>query len=338
MIDMWNFAEQLNKYGPNSPNRQWSKNEAQSYCTWVTRTHYENFSAVSILLPRNLIPHFYPVYAYCRWSDDLADEVNQGEEVLILLDWWRKELLKIYAGGNCVLLHPVMVALKPTIEKFQIPQNPFLDLLKAFTQDQFKKRYLTFDELIQYCENSANPVGHLVLYLADSYNEENARRADLICTGLQLANFWQDIARDYHQLGRIYVPEEDWLRFGLTETDFAQGSATKEFREMLRFQVERTEQMFQEGASLLERLPSTIRLDIELILQGGLGILQQIRAVDYDVLTKRPKLSKRDQVSFLVKVLGKSLFRAMRGPFGLKPRIDLCYQAIGSKNPTIQIY
>ena len=197
------FAIHLARHGPAAPPRRWSLDAARSYCARLTRSHYENFSVASVLLPRRLVPHFYPVYAYCRWADDLADETGGGQRALDLLAWWRAELLAMYAGRPT---HPVMVALRPTVERFRIPPTPFLDLLVAFEQDQRVNRYATYDELLQYCRHSANPVGRLVLYLAEAFDDERATLSDHICTALQLTNFWQDVRRDLDNLNRVYIP------------------------------------------------------------------------------------------------------------------------------------
>src|SRR5262245_5403791 len=199
------FARDLARFGPTTRTRTVSLSEAQSYCARLARTHYENFAVATFLLPRRLQRPFHSVYAYCRWADDLADETGGGPRALELLRWWRHELLRCYDG---IARHPVMVALRPTIEKFRIPPQPFLDLLFAFEQDQLVKRYATYDQLLNYCRYSANPVGRLVLYLCGAYDEERAVLSDHVCTGLQLANFWQDVARDLG-IGRVYLPEED---------------------------------------------------------------------------------------------------------------------------------
>src|SRR5438132_169469 len=182
------FAAELTRYGPNGSYAPFTAAAARSYCARLARSHYENFSVASLLLPRRLLPHFHAVYAYCRWADDLADEAGGGAEALALLRWWREELLRCYDGRPS---HPVMLALRPTIRRFAIPPRPFLDLLRAFEQDQAVKHYRTYEQLLGYCRHSANPVGHLVLYLCACYDPGRAALADHICTGLQLANFWQ---------------------------------------------------------------------------------------------------------------------------------------------------
>src|SRR5258708_6824545 len=183
------FAEDLARYGPQAlPALRLSRAQAQAYCSHLTRTHYENFSVATLLLPRRLLRHFHSVYAYCRWADDLADETGGGPRALELLRWWRQELLRCYEGQAS---HPVMIALPATITRFNIPQRPFLDLLFTFEQDQLVKRYPTVEQLLGYCRNSANPVGHLVLYLCEAFAPERAALSDYVCTALQLANFWQ---------------------------------------------------------------------------------------------------------------------------------------------------
>jgi hypothetical protein len=197
----WDFAAELARWGPGRRDTPVSPNLARSYCARVARTHYENFTVASALLPRRLVPHFHAVYAYCRWADDLADEARSPE----LLGWWRSELLAMYAGQP---RHPVMVALRGTVMRFAIPPGPFLSLLTAFEQDQWVTEYGSFADLLGYCRNSANPVGHLVLYLFGCFTPDRAALSDEVCTGLQLANFWQDVGRDL-DIGRVYLPRED---------------------------------------------------------------------------------------------------------------------------------
>src|SRR5437660_1134038 len=209
------FTQDLGRWGPRASYATVSRGRAQAYCARLARSHYENFSVATLLLPRRLMPHFYHIYAYCRWADDLGDETGGGPLALDLLQWWREELLRCYDGKP---RHPVMVALRDTIRRFDIPPQPFLDLLFAFEQDQLVKCYASYDQLLGYCRYSANPVGRLVLNLCGSFNAELARLSDVICTGLQLANFWQDVARDL-DLGRVYLPEEDRRRFAYVDAD-----------------------------------------------------------------------------------------------------------------------
>src|SRR6266852_4322985 len=228
------FAVELARLGPESSFGAVSLAEARSYCSQLTRTHYENFTVASLLLPRRLLQHFHNVYAYCRWADDLADEAGGGSRALSLLCWWKEELMRCYEGEPS---HPVMIALQDTIRRFQIPEDPFLHLLFAFEQDQLVKRYRTYEQLLAYCRNSANPVGHLVLYLVEAYSSELATLSDHVCTGLQLTNFWQDVARDF-AISRVYLPEEDRQRFGYSESDLQNHRYTPSFVELMEFEVE----------------------------------------------------------------------------------------------------
>ena len=270
----------------------------------LANRHYENFSVVNRLTPYELRPHFANVYAFCRWSDDLGDEIGDRDESRRLLAWWRGELKAAFEGEA---RHPVMIALRETIIEFEIPIEPFEALISAFEQDQDVLEYDTYEKLLDYCSRSADPVGHLVLYLARSFNEENARLADRTCTALQLANFWQDVSRDL-AIGRIYLPREDRERFGVTVDDLRAGRFTAEFAALLKFEIERTRALFQEGRALIERLPGRVRFAVDLFGRGGGAILDLIEKQKYDVLTKRPSLSKFDKIG----LMGSALFSAWR--------------------------
>ena len=234
------FAAELERLGPGRPHAPFDLARARAYCRRLTLGHYENFAVASLLLPRRLIRHFHAVYAYCRWADDLADEAGGGDQALDLLRWWRDQLLACYGGRPS---HPVFVALQPTIERFRIPPRPFLDLLAAFEQDQVVKRYRTFDQLLDYCRCSANPVGRLVLYLGGAFDETRAALSDHVCTALQLANFWQDVSRDF-DIGRVYLPEEDRRRFGYGDDDLEGRRFTPAFAQLMRFEIGRTRELF----------------------------------------------------------------------------------------------
>jgi squalene synthase HpnC len=301
----WDFARELREWGPASPRTAVrGLSFARAYCARVARSHYENFTVASLLLPRRLVRHFHAVYAYCRWSDDLADETAGGAEALALLDWWRGELLKCYPAPQAPGLprHPVMVALRETIRRFDIPPEPFLNLLVAFAQDQHVKRYATFDQLLAYCRNSANPVGHLVLYLFGAFDARRAALADEVCTGLQLANFWQDVARDF-AIGRVYLPEEDRKRFGVTEEDIAAKRCTPAFRELMRFEVGRAQGFFDRGGALVPLLPREVRVDVDLFVRGGRAILDAIERGGHDVLSRRPEVTKLQKAKLLLGAL-----------------------------------
>lgn len=304
MKNHWDFADQLRRYGPNATPFHGTIAEARRYCAWVARSHYENFSVISMFVPWRLVKHMEAVYAYCRWSDDLADEAANPQEAIDLLQWWRAELEQCPTG---TLRHPVFVALRETMSEFQIPLEPFHALLNAFVQDQHVNRYATFIELLGYCENSANPVGQLVLYLARSATPENVRLSNYICTALQLTNFWQDVRRDWENLHRIYLPAEDRLHFGWTDDMMATKQTTPEFVKLLEFEVARTRQFFDAGQPLLRRIPREYRPMIELFIRGGRAILDRIEAQDYDVWTARPKLSKFDKFRLMLEPMWKRL-------------------------------
>jgi squalene synthase HpnC len=284
------FAHELALYGPmpSAAHCTPSLSEAQEYCRRLASSHYENFTVVSFLLPGDLRPHFHAVYAYCRWADDLADETAGGEESLRLLNWWESELAACYRGEA---RHPVFVALRHTIDDFAVPIEPFQNLLIAFRQDQYRKRYETFNELFAYCRNSANPVGRLVLYLGRAATPENFALSDSICTGLQLANFWQDVARDYDR-GRIYLPLDDCQAAGYDEAMFQRREFNPAFRSLLAGQVDRAEALLRAGEPLVRSVPRGLQLDVALFIRGGLAVLDRIRGQDYDVWRRRPVVSK----------------------------------------------
>jgi squalene synthase HpnC len=297
----WDFASELERWGPRSGGGKPSPAAARVYCAHVAKTHYENFTVASLLLPRRLIRHFHAVYAYCRWSDDLADETAGGHETLALIDWWRSELMECYSGEP---RHPVLIALRETIHRFAIPPEPFLNLLVAFEQDQRVKSYATFADLLNYCCNSANPVGHLVLYLFECFDVRRSALADEVCTGLQLANFWQDVARD-HAIGRVYLPAEDRTHFGYTEDDLAARRTTPAFRELMRFEVDRARGYFVRGEALLPLLPREARVDVDLFIAGGRAILKAIERIDYDVWARRPEVTMWRKARLLMGAIGR---------------------------------
>ena len=301
------FAGELARLGPAADHAPYRLTQARQYCRRLAQTHYENFSVATLLLPRRLTRHFHNVYAYCRWADDLGDETAGGDEALALLAWWRTELLRCYDGSP---RHPVMVALGETIRRFDIPRKPFLDLLVAFEQDQRVKHYESYDQLLGYCQNSANPVGRLVLYLCECFDEERARLSNLICTGLQLANFWQDVARDY-AIGRVYLPAEDRRRFGYSDEDLSARRFTPAFAELMRFEVARARTLLSSGLALVPRMPADVRVDIELFARGGLAILTKIEALGYDVWQRRPALAKWEKMALVGGVAWRQLRRAL---------------------------
>jgi squalene synthase HpnC len=265
-----------------------SLEQARAFCRNLAETHYENFHVVSWFLPKNLRPHFHAIYAYCRISDDLADEVGNKDSALALLNIWGEELDACFEGDA---RHPVFVALAETIRECGIPKAPFADLLTAFRQDQSTTRYATMEDVLGYCRYSANPVGRLVLYACGEADEERFRLSDATCTALQLANFWQDVRQDYAR-GRIYLPQNDMEFFHVSETVLAEGIATPEFRGLMRCEVEYARSLFEEGLPLIGMVNRDLALDLDLFSRGGLEILHAIERQDYDVLTARPAISK----------------------------------------------
>lgn len=284
----WNFAAELARLGPAKCVRPASAAAGRAYCARVVRARPENFVVTSVMLPRRILRHFDAVYAFCRWADDLADETSGGTAALDLLAWWRGELLACYSGTPH---HPVTVALSHTIRHFAIPAEPFLALLSAFEQDQRVKEYGTFAELLDYCRRSANPVGHLVLYLFRCFDPGRAALADEICTGLQLANFWQDVSRDW-DIGRVYLPREDRVRFGYADADLQARRFTPAFRDLIWFEVDRTRGYFARGEALLPLLPPEAKPNVALFLRGGRAVLDAIERQKYDVWRQRPSASR----------------------------------------------
>jgi len=283
--------------------RRYTREEAQSYTRALTRAHYENFHVATLLLPRRLRQEFYNVYAFCRWADDLGDEIGDPAESLRLLAWWRGELEAMYAG---TVRHPVFVALRGTVERHELPAEPFADLIRAFEQDQQVTRYRDWEELYGYCRYSANPVGRLVLYLCRYRDEERQRLSDATCTALQLANFWQDVVADLDK-GRIYLPLELLERHGCALEDVLARRATPAFRAAVREAVEVARQWFERGLPLARMVDRRLAVDIELFSRGGLRILAKIAEQDYDVLSGRPMIGRLERARLL---LG-TLLRAM---------------------------
>lgn len=278
--------------------------EALAYCRNLAETHYENFHVATWFLPKPLRPHFHSIYAYCRISDDLGDEVGDTAAALALLDLWGRELDACYEGRA---RHPVFVALAETIRACKIPKEPFADLLVAFRQDQTVTRYATMNDVLGYCHYSANPVGRLVLYACGEVSEENFRLSDATCTALQLANFWQDVRVDF-QKDRVYLPQNDMRRFGVNDETIARGVATPEFRALLRYEVDYARGLFEQGLPLIGRVNRDLALDLDLFSRGGLEILRAIERRDYDVLSARPAISKRTKLALGLRALsGKVL-------------------------------
>ena len=282
--------------------------EAQAWCKQLAESHYENFHVASWFLPRELRPHFHSIYAYCRVSDDLGDEVGDPAQALALLDLWGRELDACYEGRT---RHPVFVALAETIRDCFIPKEPFADLLVAFRQDQKVTRYNTIDGVLAYCRYSANPVGRLVLYACGDANEENFRLSDATCTALQLANFWQDVREDFAR-GRVYIPKNDMEVFRVSEAQIAEGIVTPEFRGLMRCEVDYARSLFEEGLPLIGQVSRDLALDLDLFSRGGLEILRAIERQDYDVLTARPAISKSRKLALALRAVSGKLLPFLR--------------------------
>lgn len=303
------FADDLRRFGP-AASYSVTPGEAKAYCAGLTAAHHENFSVVTWLTPRPLRPAFQSIYAFCRWSDDLGDEVGDRDRSRALLGWWRAELEDLYRGKA---RHPVMVALADTVETFSIPIDPFLALISAFEQDQSVTDYATFGQLLDYCARSANPVGRLVLHLARAFDADNARLSDATCTGLQLANFWQDVARDL-AIGRVYLPREDRERFGYPDADLHARRFTPAFARLLEFEVGRARTLLDEGRPLVARMPPALALDVDLFGRGGLAILDRISRQGYDVWSSRPRLGTLAKLALIARALLARSTPARAGP------------------------
>lgn len=288
------LARELARFGPTASYPTPTLAQAEDYCRRLATTHYENFSVASWLFPRHLDQHLCNVYAYCRWADDLADE-SAKDDALSLLDWWQRLLDAAYAGEAT---HPVFIALRETITQFQLPREPLADLLVAFRRDQTQTRYETLADLLTYCEKSANPVGRLVLYLGRSADDENFRLSDSVCTGLQLANFWQDVKRDYLR-GRIYIPQENCHTANWDESRFAAGKCDESFRALLKRLVDDAAERLAAGDTLVKQVDRGLRLPVRVFTGGGRAILAAIRRNGYDVWSRRPTVGRFSKLRIL---------------------------------------
>lgn len=274
----------------------YTETEALAYTRWLATHHYENFHVVSFLLPRHLHQDFYNVYSFCRWADDLGDEIGDCAESLKLLAWWRTELEAMYRGDAS---HPVFVALRSTVNKFQIPIDPFDRLIQAFEQDQRVTRYENWDDVLAYCVNSANPVGHLVLYLCGYRDAERQQLSDYTCTALQLANFWQDVTVDLEK-DRVYLPVALFRRYGYTVEELFARTFDERFEKIMQEAVAVADELFRKGLPLIRTVDRRLALDLELFSRGGMRILDKVRAQGYNVLKQRPAISKWERLGILL--------------------------------------
>jgi squalene synthase HpnC len=284
--------------------RQWALAESLDYTRWLATNHYENFHVVSFLLPKRLHQDFYNVYAFCRWADDLADEIGDTAESLRLLKWWREELHAMYAGEA---RHPVFVALKQTAAARALPVDPFDDLITAFERDQIVTRYENFEEVFEYCRYSANPVGRLVLGLCGYWDAERQQLSDATCTALQLANFWQDVTVDWEK-DRVYLPLDLLDHHGYKAGEIGERRFDARFRAVMKDAVDVARGLFLKGLPLAGMVDRRLAIDLELFSRGGLKVLEKIERQDYNVLAARPAISKMERVALLLGALRRRAF------------------------------
>ena len=285
--------------------RVWSPSESLAYTRWLATHHYENFHVVSFLLPKRLHQDFYNVYSFCRWADDLGDELGDKAESLRMLAWWQEELDAMYAGET---RHPVFTALRGTAERYAIPRQPFADLIRAFVQDQTVPRYDTWDGVLDYCVYSANPVGRLVLYLCGYSDAERQRLSDRTCTALQLANFWQDVTVDLLK-DRVYIPLEVMTRNHYTVEDLFAHRMNENFRQVMIEIIGRARELFLEGLPLAHKVDRRLAIDLDLFSRGGMHVLKKIEQQNYDVLSRRPAISKLERVGLLLASVARMSLR-----------------------------
>lgn len=287
---------------------------ARAYCKALAESHYENFHVATLFLPAKLRPHFHAIYAYCRISDDLGDEVADADTALRLLTSWGAMLDEAYDAPD-QSRHPVFVALRESIVACDLPREPFLHLLRAFRADQTKTRFASLAELEAYSCDSANPVGSLVLYTCGYRDAALHALSDKTCTALQLANFWQDVGEDLTQRNRIYVPQDRMQQHGVTEADLRSSVETDAYRSMMQTLVQETRTMLLQGALLIDRVDRDLAGTLRLFTQGGLAILRSIEAIGFNTLSRRPVVSKGAKLQLLAgAAAGKlGLHRGSRG-------------------------
>jgi squalene synthase HpnC len=275
--------------------------EAQAWCKTLATTHYENFHVATAFLPSALRPHFHSVYAFCRTSDDLGDEVADTATATRLLATWRAMLHECFARPE-ISRHPVFVALQPTIEQCGLPVEPFDDLISAFEQDQVYTHHASLETLEHYSKYSANPVGRLVLLVSGYAQEELMRLSDEICTGLQLANFYQDIVEDRGR-GRRYLPADAMERFGVSDEQLVERRFDGKVRAMMEFLVGDARARLQRGERIVSLVDRDLAATLKLFVQGGNAILDAIAAQGYDTLKERPKVTKAVKLRLLAGAL-----------------------------------
>jgi squalene synthase HpnC len=291
----------MTRFSPPIPSqldeRSWTLEEAFDYCDRLASSHYENFPVGSRFIPKKLRPYVHSVYAFARIADDFADEPHYVDNLrLAFLENWENQLLQCLWRKP---QHPVFVALKETIERFDLPVALFQDLLMAFKMDVTTKRRQRFEDLLTYCRYSANPVGQLVLLLFGYRDPELPTLSDAICTALQLANFWQDVAVD--EKDRIYLPLDDMAEFGYREEDLKAHRCNEAFRNLMRHEIARTRELFHRGRPLCDRVGRDLQFELHLVWNGGMTILDRIERADYNVFTCRPTIGLRDKIAVVAK-------------------------------------
>jgi squalene synthase HpnC len=274
----------------------WSAEDGFRYCETIARSHYENFPVASRFVPKEIRKYVWTIYAFARIADDYADEPGFTlAERMDNLNQWEQYLDECYNGNPT---HRVFAALAETVERFQLPIELFQNLLTAFRVDVTVKRYETYEEVLAYCRNSANPIGRMLLLLLNYRSEAMLQLSDSICTALQLTNFWQDVSVDL-QKDRIYLPLEELEEFDYFEQDLLNQKVNDHFCSLMAFQVQRTAELFVKGKPLLTLVGKDLSRELKLTWNGGTRILQKIHDQNYDVLTKRPTLSRLDKLGLL---------------------------------------
>ncbi len=274
--------------------------QAYAWCRELARSHYENFPVASRLLPRDMRDGVAAIYAFARRADDFADEGDSDPATrLAQLDNCAAQLDRLPDADD-----PVFVALADLIPRYKLPKQLFHDLLSAFRQDVTTTRYENFDALLDYCRRSANPVGRLLLYLNASASEENLRLSDHICSALQLINFMQDLQQDYRENNRIYLPHDEMIHFGVTETDIAEQQNSASVCALIDYQLDRMKTMMHDGAALGSRLRGRFGLEIRLIIEAGLVVTEKLSKHGGDVFS-RPRLTKKDYLKIVLRALFK---------------------------------
>lgn len=282
---------ELENLNPELYRKDLALEDAYEVCRDISIGHYENFTVVSRLMPAEKRKYIYALYAYSRYTDDLGDELEEGN--LEALDTWEKDLMRVFQGEEPK--NAILMALQDTVRSHSLTAEPFRKLIEANRMDQLNKSYGTYEDLLEYCDHSANPVGRVFLGIFGYNDERRNNLSDKTCTGLQLTNFWQDVNRD-EKMGRVYLPEEDMKQFGYSRKMLEDRIYNEEFVELMKLEVSRARNLLEEGLELVPLLDSRIKMDVRLFNQGGLSILDKIEEEEYDVLHKRPTLSRGEKV------------------------------------------